>query len=251
MATEALTLDSSTAAPAGAGKHLNETLSIRSRMTSSRLIGALFPLGFLVYGTGFALVMSVVGTPDFLSNMADHQTTLTLGAFLMLLNTAVDIGKAVLFFPILENHGKRTAVLYLAAMTLEVALMAVGIVSLLMLVPLGHVVDAGVASAAWAGVLGSILIHSNEMAYQIAMMTLAVANIFLWSLTFRLRLIPRLLSVWGATGYVILTAGSIAEVFGLPFGVMASIPGGLFEITLGVWLIVKGFEPKAYARTSA
>jgi hypothetical protein len=66
-----------------------------------------------------------------------HLIALTAAAaFLMLLNTGVDIAKGVLMFPILEGHGKRTAIAYLAAMTLEVALMAVGIVSLLLLVPL-------------------------------------------------------------------------------------------------------------------
>lgn len=217
------------------------------RMRYSRVIGALFPLGFLVYGVGFGLIMSVVATPDFLSRMSEHQDALTLGAFLMLLNTAVDIGKGVLMFPILENHGKRTALVYLAAMVLEVALMAVGIVLLLVLVPLGQ----STGDASWAAPLGNLLIRGNEMAYQIAMITLSVANIFVWSLTFRVRLLPRLLSIWGVVGYIVLTLGSIAEMFGIPVSLMASIPGGLFEITLGVWLIVRGFEPAAYAKTSA
>jgi len=219
---------------------------ISSRKTYSRLIGALFLLGFLSYGTGFALVSSVIGAPDFLTTMPAHQTTLIVGAFLMLLNTAVDIGKGVLMFPILEGHGKRTAVAYLAAMTLEVALMAVGIVSLLMLAPLGTHSAEG-----WAAGVGSILIQFNAMAYQIAMMSLAVVNVFVWALTYRVRLLPRALSVWGVAGYVILTAGSIAEMFGLPVSLMASIPGGLFELALGGWLLVRGFSPDAYARATA
>jgi hypothetical protein len=33
------------------------------------------------------------------------------------------VGKAVLFFPIVENHGKRTALAYLAAIIVEVVLL--------------------------------------------------------------------------------------------------------------------------------
>src|ERR1700737_2038584 len=80
-----------------------------SRMTYSRLIGALFLVGFLFYGVGAALVTSVTAAPDFLSTISAHQTTLAIGAFLMLLNTVVDVGKGVLFFPILENHGQASA----------------------------------------------------------------------------------------------------------------------------------------------
>src|SRR5438309_11640948 len=88
--------------------------SLGSRMTYSRLIGALFLLGFLFYGVGAALVTSVTGAPDFLATISAHQTTLVIGAFLMLLNTTVvEVGKGVLFFPILENHGKRSALAYL------------------------------------------------------------------------------------------------------------------------------------------
>src|SRR6266446_4813173 len=68
-----------------------------SRMTYSRLIGALFLVGFLFYGVGAALVTSVTGAPDFLATISAHQTTLVIGAFLMLLNTVVDVGKGVLF----------------------------------------------------------------------------------------------------------------------------------------------------------
>src|SRR2546429_7145465 len=128
--------------------------SAGSRMTYSRLIGALFRVGFLFYGVGAALVTSVTGAPDFLATISAHQTTLVLGAFLMLLNSVVDVGKGVLFFPILENHGKRTALAYLATMIVEVVLLAVGVLYLLMIVPLAQQgVDAGQASVGWAKAL--------------------------------------------------------------------------------------------------
>ncbi len=37
---------------------------VDSRLTSSRLIGGLFLVGFLFYGIGFALVSSVIGDAD-------------------------------------------------------------------------------------------------------------------------------------------------------------------------------------------
>jgi hypothetical protein len=40
-----------------------------SRMTYSRVIGALFLLGFLFYGVGAALVTSVTGDPDFVATI--------------------------------------------------------------------------------------------------------------------------------------------------------------------------------------
>ena len=229
------------------GESLQRSMVMGSRMTYSRLIGALFLTGFLVYGVGMILVTSVIGTPDFLSTMSALQSTLILGAFLMLLNTVVDVGKGVLFFPILERHGKRTALAYLAAVTVQVVLLDIGVLCLLMLVPLGqYALDAGGASTAWATGLGSLLTHANTMAYQIGQATLSGGGIFLCALLFRTRLLPRALAGLGVIGYAIHLAGAIAEIFGVPISLLTMVPGALFEVTLPLWLFIKGFQPAAY-----
>lgn len=223
-----------------------------SRKVVSRVIGALFLLGFISYGVGFALVSSAIGAPDFLATLPARQTALVFGAFLMLLSSVVDVGKGVLFSPILEKQGKRTALVYLATMIFEVVFLAIGVLCLLMIVPLAQqAIDAGPASVGWARALGSLAVQSNTMAYQIAEMSLSLGCVFLCSLLYRLRLIPRFLAVWGFLGYVILMAGTSAEVFGIHIGLMLSIPGGLFELAFGLWLLIKGFEPAAYARAVA
>jgi hypothetical protein len=213
----------------------------------ARLIGALFLAGFLFYGVGFGLVTSVIGAPDFLATISAHQTILVVGAFLMLLNTVVDVGKAVLFFPILENHGKRTALAYLAMLIVEVVLLDVGVVGLLMIVPLAQIsLDAGQASVGWAQAMGQFLVQWNAIAYQIAQMSLGFGCLFLFALLFRINLIPRFLSIWGLIGYAILMTGALAEIFGIHIGLVLSLPGGLFEVALGLWLLIKGFGALAY-----
>lgn len=217
---------------------------------SARVIGALFIAGFIFYGVGFGLVSSVIDAPDFLSTISAHQTILVVGAFMMLLNTVVDIGKGVLFFPILEKHGKRTALAYLSALIVQVVLLDIGVLFLLMIVPLGHyAVEVAGASAPWATALGSLLTGANTMAYNIGQATLSGGGIFLCALLYRARLLPRFLSAWGVIGYAIHLAGSIAEIFGIPISLILLIPGGLFEMALGLWLLVKGFRPEATARS--
>src|SRR5438552_5076689 len=219
-----------------------------SRMTYSRSIGALFLVGFLFYGVGAALVTSVTGVPDFLSTISANQTTLVIGAFLMLLNTVVDVGKGVLFFPILENHGKRSALAYLALIVVQVVMLDVGVLALLLIVPLGQqAIEAGQASAAWAQGVGSLLIQWNAMAYSIGEATLGVGGLFLCSLLFWTQLIPRFLAVGGLIGGVSLTLGMVAEIFGIHISLMLSIPGIFFEVGLPVWLFVKGFQPEVYS----
>ena len=143
----------------------------------SRLFGALFIAGFLVYGIGFGLVSSVTTAPDFMATLSAHSTTLVIGAFLMLLNTVVDIGKGVLFFPIAERQGKRTALVYLAAITVQVVLLDLGVLFLLLLVPMAEFALGAGASSATA--LGSLLIDANTLAYQLGQGTLAFGALFM------------------------------------------------------------------------
>jgi hypothetical protein len=210
-------------------------------MTNSRLIGALFLLGFLCYGVGSALATSVTGGSDFLSTISAHQTTLVIGAFLMFLNTGIDVGKGVLFFPILEKHSKRTALGYLAALIVEVVLLDLGVLALLLIIPLAqHAGDAG------AKTIGLILVQSNATAYQMGEMTLGVGGVFLCVLLFRTQLIPRWLAISGLIGYPLLAAGTIAEIFGIHIGLYLTIPGFFFELAMPFWLFFRGFQPEAY-----
>ena len=55
-------------------------------------------------------------------------------------------------------------------------------------------------------------------------------------------MVPRALALWGVAGYAIHLAGAIAEIFGVHVGLVLSLPGGLFEVAFGIWLIAKGFE---------
>jgi hypothetical protein len=43
----------------------------------------------------------------------------------------------------------------------------------------------------------------------------------------------------------------VLEVFGLDLLTIHAIPGGLWELFIGVWLIVRGFNPSAFASESA
>lgn len=166
----------------------------------------------------------------------------------MLSTAAVDIGKAVLFFPVLERHGRRTAVAYLATMIFEMALMTVGVLALFMIIPLAEQVDSGRLDLDTAQAVGSLAVDTNETAYQIGQLSLGFGCIFLCALLFRTGLIPRFLARLGLIGYALHMTGAAAELFGGNISLVLLIPGGIFELALAMWLLVKGFAPAVYGQ---
>jgi hypothetical protein len=76
----------------------------------------------------------------------------------------------------------------------------------------------------------------------------AVNALLLGSLLYQSRLVPRLLPVIGLIGAPLLVAGDVAVLFGLidrtsSPALLTAIPIALWEFSLGVWLVVKGFRP--------
>jgi hypothetical protein len=131
-------------------------------------------------------------------------------------------------------------------MVFEVAMMAVGVLALLMLVPLADQAASGKLGAGVAQSLGSLAVDGNELAYQVGQLSLGFGAMFLAYLLFRTRLIPRALAGLGVVGYATHMLGAGFELFGLHISMWLLIPGGIFEVSLGIWLLVKGFSPAVY-----
>ena len=53
--------------------------------------------------------------------------------------------------------------------------------------------------------------------------------------------------VWGPAGYALLLTGGVAEIFGTGISLALSIPGGLPEVALGIWLCrAAGAHPNGF-----
>src|SRR5439155_7100000 len=86
---------------------------------------------------------------------------------------------------------------------------------------------------------------ANFYAFEIGMIALGLAGLILNFLFYRAKLVPRWLAVWGLVGYAIIFCGMVSAVMGSGLGDVSSIPGGLWEVFIGVWLIAKGFNSSA------
>jgi hypothetical protein len=188
---------------------------------TARIVGVLFLAGYLAYGVGSLIAKGVVSSADRSGSSALFVT----GAALMLLNSAFVIGIGVLMFPILRAHNKAIAAGYLGTRIFEGVVLAIGLVSL--------VVVTGSAAA----------IQANAVFYNVAEAGLGVGSLFFCALLFRTGLVPRFLAVWGFIGYACFAGGNLLELFGVAgAALVGAIPGGLFELTFGIWLIAKGFS---------
>ncbi|MCB0099849.1 MAG: DUF4386 domain-containing protein [Caldilineaceae bacterium] len=222
---------------------------MNSHRNAARLFGIFFIIAFLAYGTGSGIIGSITGTPDFLANVHANSTTIVVGVILIaLVHTFVNIGLPVIMLPILKPFHKTFTYGYLSLGIASTTVAVVGAIFWLLLIPLaGEYVKAGSAATGHAETMGIVLKMGGAYAYQIAMAIWGLGGLLFVSVLYQSKLVPRLLSLWGMIGYIIFISGTILELFGFPVGVLLALPGGLFELSLSVWLIAKGFNSSAIA----
>jgi hypothetical protein len=183
-------------------------------------------------------------------------TSVSLGAFLELILIIANIGTAVALFPILKRQNEILALGYVTARVVECAFIAVGILSLLSVVTLRQ--EAAGADAAALLTAGQSLVAIHGWTFVLGPgFVVGVGNgLLLGYLMYRSALVPRGMAVLGLVGGPLIIASGAAIVFGVieAGGVwqsIATIPEFLWELSLGIWLIVKGFNPSAIASLSA
>ena len=229
-----------------------DRLSRNNYRTTARIIGVLYLAGMVVGIGGNVLIQSILGAPDHLSTIAASSTLLGMGAVLWLSTVAGDAAHGILMFPVLKPHSERAAVGYLGARIIDATFIAVMALLILVQIPVGiEYLKAGSSDTSYLQALSAVLTKANLYAYEFAMIAVGIAGLILCSAFYRSQLIPRLLAVWGLVGYAVLLSGSVLQVLGFELSSIQAIPGGLWELFIGVWLVAKGFNTPSSKPTAS
>jgi hypothetical protein len=223
--------------------------------TTAIIVGVVYLAGFVVGIGGEGLFQSILGAPNYLSTVSANSVTVAIGAILWLLAVVGDAAHGVLMYPILKQHNERIAVGYLAFRIMDAVFIAIMVLFILLQIPLGsEYVKAAALDTSYLQALGTLFTQAKLYAYQIGMSTLGISGLLLCSTLYKANLVPRWLAIWGLLGYAIILCGMVSAVMGSGLGDLSSLPGGLWEVFMGVWLVVKGFNASAFvpqaARTS-
>jgi hypothetical protein len=212
--------------------------------TTARTVGVIYLAGMIIGISGNTLILSVLSAPDRLASLSQNSTLLAVGAVLWLLTVAGDAAHGILMFPVLKQHNERIAVGYLAFRIIDATFIAIMGLLILAQIPIGTVSkQAEAPDGSYLQGLSAVFMQTHLYAYSIAMLTLGVAGLLVCYAFYKTNLLPRPLAVWGLAGYAVILGGSLLELFGVDLLTIHAIPGGLWELFVGVWLIVKGFTP--------
>ncbi len=210
---------------------------------NARIAGALFLAALAANLVGSEWLDSIVDAPDYLVQAFALKGQVVAGALLEILSAAAVAGIPVLLYPVLKRYSRTVALGYLCLRIIEPAITMMIILAALSILSLGQTFAANGGDEASYLLLGSILQAARGWALMLYILVFSVASLLFYGLLFKSRLVPRLFSVWGLAGVVVLAGGAIASMFGVALDPMVyGALLGLNELLLAFWMIVKGFN---------
>ena len=222
--------------------------------TIARVFGVLYLITFVTSIPAFFIFYAPVLTDPRYVLGAGTGTSVAFGAFLELILIIANIGTAVVLYPILKWQNEILILGYVTARVMECVFIAVGLRSLLTIVTLRQEATAG-ADAASLATAGKALVALKDWTFVLGPgFFVGVGNgLLLGYLMYTSALVPRGMAVLGLIGGPLIIASGVGVLFGVieaggAVQSIATIPEFLWELSLGIWPIVRGFNPSAIAR---
>ncbi len=217
------------------------------------VVGVLFVITYITsIAAKFSFYPPLLDHADYI--VGDGQDTRVLwGAFAEVLLIIANIGTAVALYPVLKRRFPALSLGFVTARVMESVFIAVGILSVLTVVTMRQDFSgAGGAEDTALATVGNAFVTLQEWTFNLGPgFVVGVGNgILLGYMMYRTGLVPRGLAMLGLVGGPLVCLSGTAVILGVieagsSAQTLACMPEFFWELSFGLYLIVKGFRPSA------
>jgi hypothetical protein len=227
----------------------------RHKMNSTRKIAVNTGVIFII-ATLMGPILATPLTPDltgtdYLTRVSAHPNQMAGAVLLWIISAFTSVGIAISLYPVLKERNSGLALGSVIFRTIESAFYMVVIVGLMSLVTLGQqFTTAGAADRTSLQAIGDLLVSIRDHAGLLAVFAFCLGAFMYYYLLFQSRLIPRWLSGFGIVAIILIQVACVLALFSgnrITSYIPLAAPIAVQEMVLGIWLIVKGFNPSAVA----
>jgi hypothetical protein len=219
----------------------------------ARVTGVLFVITYIAsIPPALYLYGPLLDDPRYIVGGGGADDGLALGALLELILIVANIGTAVVLYPVVKRVSEILALGYITARVIESVFIAVGLLIVLSMVTLRQ--EAAGADAGSLLAVGQSLVALQKWTFLLGPgFVVGIGNgLILGYLMYRSGLVPRGMAILGLIAGPVLLARFVGILFGVfePMSVLGSVmvvPEFIWELALGIWLTVRGFNPSALA----
>jgi len=213
-------------------------------MNKGKIIGILlltsFILGVVIYQV---LQGPVLFADDFLTATSDNKYPIILSTVLGLLNGIITIVIAVLILPVFKQYNYSLSFLYLSFAIASFAMIAIDNVSSLSILELSisHLKYEANNDGTFE-VISELLYQKHWWTHYMSLLSSTFYLFTFYLLFYISKLIPKILSVFGLIAVSMMFIEILSSIFGQSMGMILMLPLGIAQISLVVWLLIKGIK---------
>ncbi len=218
-------------------------------MNTVRLLGAAQLIVFASAMLSDRLLTAVVGSgsiSDILVNISKNRTRMRISILVALVDSIAIVVLAVMFYIVFNTQYEIIALVALGFFLAEAITLAVSKIGGFALIPLSReFVEAGAPESPHFQTLGDFLYYGiDRQGYHIHNLFFGLGAILWYYLFLRSGYIPQALSIWGIAAVALLLVAVLLVLYNRDFTrvMILALPYAPYELVLGVWLIVKGFN---------
>lgn len=224
----------------------NTTAAPMSPARKAALAAGLFCIATFVFSIpALAFFHNLLHNPDFVHG-AGGDSGVLWGAIFDVLTGLTGIGTAVAVYPVIKRYGQGRAVGFVACRTLEAATIFVGVLSVLAVYTLRH--DFAGTDPAGLSTTAHSLVAMKNWSFLVGPGVMPAINALCFAtILYQSRLVPRWIPTVGLIGAPLLLASSTATLFGAfdqvsSIAMLLALPIATWELSVGVYMAVKGFR---------
>jgi len=220
-----------------------------------RLLGLMFIIVIILSilsGTFLTpLNYSLTGPPDNISetmiNFSDNPAKVQMSIVGFLIEAAAIVFLSVLLYATLKNQNKILARWAFGLWILEAVFLAVRQINAFSLLFSSQAfVQAGAPSGSFFQTLGSLFYRLMQFSYDVQMVFYCIGGFLFYYLFLRSKYVPTGLSIFGLIVASLGFIGELLAIFGYDVPLYIFLPILPFELSIGLWLMVKGINyPKS------
>lgn len=221
----------------------------KSDKTNASLTGVFFIVAAVSSIIGLKLYDPILADDDFIISGSNNYKQIIFGAINELILAVTATGTAIMLYPYLKRYNESFGIGYLSFRILEVFFILLGTISVLSVLSISQYYAANtITDKTYATSLGLVFIAIHKWTFILGPNFMLAVNTLLYSFVFRKTgLVPKKLSMLGIIASCLIMLAALLEMFGVieqisMWGILLALPIAIYEMSLAVWLIVKGFK---------
>jgi len=212
-------------------------------MNKGKIVGILLLTSIILGVVIYQILQGPLFADDFLTSTSDNKNHIITSTFLGLLNGVITIIIAVVILPVFKQYNFGLSFLYLSFTIVYFAMIAIDNISTLSILELSisYSKHQEVNSESF-GIISELLYQKHWWTHYMSLLTSSFYMFTFYLLFYQSKLIPRILSVGGLIAVSMMFIEILSSIFGQSIGMILMLPLGIVQLSLVVWLLIKGIK---------